>query len=680
MGYKPTLKDLDELDQSSSAKFRPSARDFAEIDNTGWSIPDPSQTAIGKDLSSAGLGVLQLGADTVGGAVNLGLKGLASLFPNSLNIPTPQLPKAPFASMAPNKGIATGAELLSSLMVPFGQVNKLSQMYKGSQQLMKLGAKMGDSALTGAGISALYGASDPNKSALASAAAGGTLGAVLPLLAPSSLKILGAEGAAGGAEAYRKMLTRKADDSPYVFNTPEQAKKYSELLGDQKTNVAELANHAAGQKLYTDYLGAIPFTGVRDAEAKIVNNAAAHANDIVNKLKGDLSPAEMPKAIIKHVKDNHDAASAMTRELYERTWNKADEAGVKLSNRNNFKAAVEKELGDIEKGANKGLKKSDLNYIKSLSDKLTKATQLNPSYASPYKSYTPKIMDLREAHNIRSNLGDMAADAFKANDSTKSKIYTNLKKALDQDMQESISQSGNKDVIDHYRQANGFYQNELLPYKDNGIQNLIKNSKNQKLVYNEILNSKNLKVLNDLPQEVRNLVAYGKMAPATVKELDEVVASPARLNQEYQKLLKNDPAALNAVLTPQHHQDFEKLNALVNASRKAELAINKPPTGYNNTDVIVKALVGGALKGAAPLSIPLGNLLAKTLTSNELRNAFLNRKPVNPNALLEELIPQVMKRERTIQGKGQKATTTSLSPQYKNALYYLINNINGTQP
>lgn len=528
------------------------------------------------------------------------------------------------AFILPQLGIAKAAEALPLLSKSSSGISKVLNSIMGN-------------AGEGAAYATLAAAGNPNSNMREAATSGAEIGAGLTAGA-HALK-LPASGIGALVNMYKNRLTKKAAAEPSLRRSPEQAGALSAKLGDQPVNIGELVDDKGAQTFYTDVLGNIPFSGVKAQEGQLVNNSVGKANDVINGLKGRSAPEDIPSSLIDAIARKKNEKKKIAGDLYSETWALADKAKVALKNKDNFKKVTEEILHNEKEGLTKGLDDKDIKYIQSLKNQIVNAKELNPSYYRPYNSYTPKEMSLRHAHNIRSNLGDEAATSY-GKDDTRAKVFTALKKALDEDMQASISQSNNKSVIDNYRKANQYFGKEYMPYKGLDLNNLIQNKKDENLVIGNLLNSKNKKILEDMPQALKNLITYSKLGKGEKLEGGENFASPGRINQLAQNI---QPSTAKRLLTPEQRKQLVELNALASTSKKAELSRNKPPTGYKNMPEAVMAGLAGILGKSAVLTAPIANKFAKVMTSKALRDAYINRSTVDKEQLMKEMFPTLSK-------------------------------------
>lgn len=526
-----------------------------------------------------------------------------------------------FAGKTDHEFAAGAGDILGSMVAPGLGVAKLAQKATAIPKMLR-------SIVGGAGEGAGWGAlssisntsenSDIQDGATAGAGWGAGLAALLH--APSA-----ATSAAGSyAERYRKKLTKDADKYPYIYNTPEAAEKLSSRLGDIPANIGTIAGNNKAKDFYSDALGSIPFSGISAREDFVRNKAREKAANLLNELKGGAEPEDIPKTLLSHISSVKKEKKAIVKNKYDTTFDIAEQSGVNFDKPENFKNAVSDILESQKNGGAKEIDSKDIKYIKSLRRKLT----MQPS-------------TLRAAHNTRSDIGDAAYDSM-GSSATTSAAYNRLKDAIDSDMRDAINRSGNKDIINLYQDATKFFKEEYVPYRGKKIDNLMQNKTDQKemIIANALLDTQNKKIFENLPRELKNLVAYVKLGKGKHLENGETVVSPARTSNIAQSI---EPSIRKRLFTDQQQMDFDDLNAAVTAAKKAEVSANKPPTGKVLEGNMIKALIVAGLKAGAFIPLSVANKLEKAMTSKALINAYATRKPVDKEKFAKEVFPLASK-------------------------------------
>ena len=227
------------------------------------------------------------------------------------------------------------------------------------------------------------------------------------------------------------------------------------------------------------------------------------------------------------------------------------------------------------------------------------------------------------------------------------KQLSDLSRALKDDIWSSIKATGNKDLEGALTDAEKYYVNEFKPYLSKDIYKHVNGQSDPDTIVQAFImtprtadrNIKLTKLVDKLPPEKRNLVAYEYFTRAADKDgkLD-----PAQLNtliknlgeRQFETLIP-DPAIRKSI------KDYSRLYSLNKNSVKA---MENPMTGQQVPDIlgllapVASAAVGGGLGGMGGLtsglmgagigmfgSRALGSMATKALTSEKIREALVNQ-------------------------------------------------------
>lgn len=236
----------------------------------------------------------------------------------------------------------------------------------------------------------------------------------------------------------------------------------------------------------------------------------------------------------------------------------------------------------------------------------------------------PKYSQLRE---FRTDLNDLIRqgtsnqEALVGNRAVNG--YKQLLRSVEQDMKLFTKQNFKLDMLE--QKADHFYKNNVVPYKNKNITNII-NNEAPDTILNQIFNSKSedkaLNVINRLDEKGRQAIKYGLFQDALDKATNQTTGdkSPAKIAGYIEKYRK----PINALGgdTPKEFRGYAKILRHV---QRAGQFTEDPPTGNR---AIGAGLLGGTLGSGNILltaKILAGSQALKFLTTTKAGKALLLR-------------------------------------------------------
>ena len=349
----------------------------------------------------------------------------------------------------------------------------------------------------------------------------------------------------------------------------------------------------------------------------------------LNDLLGNQSPYNIPGQVSKEVSTSFGKVGAEKTRLYNKFSDLSESIGATLSPTNFSKKS--NEVSDALK--ENFFIKNDKEIQKILSD-----VNKNGSMSIP------------EATLLKGKFNQYAAEMKQSptpEGRFMAKQLSDLSRALKDDIWSSIKATGNKDLEGALTDAEKYYVNEFKPYLSKDIYKHVNGQSDPDTIVQAFImtprtadrNIKLTKLVDKLPPEKRNLVAYEYFTRAADKDgkLD-----PAQLNtliknlgeRQFETLIP-DPAIRKSI------KDYSRLYSLNKNSVKA---MENPMTGQQVPDIlgllapVASAAVGGGLGGMGGLtsglmgagigmfgSRALGSMATKALTSEKIREALVNQ-------------------------------------------------------
>lgn len=588
-----------------------------------------------KAFTSFGLGVGQGFHDLGKGAANLAIKGV-----NKLGANIQPFERSRIAEQAPYPGFALAGEIASGLGVPLPGVGTLGKLSAGAGAFTKLGARAADAAATGAYMNPLYAAADPNanlgKNALTGALLGGTLGGALGL--PAALIEHKVNRLAEGAYKGGALTPQQAGEA-YQSIKP--------IIGASKIDLGSLINDPAlSKKYHQDLKGTLGAGGqVENVQRDLIGKANQEAYDIIERLRGKHLPNNIPDELVNKVSSIKRDYSKKAGDMFKGLMKDAQEAGIQL---NNFPSA-EKYARQVLKEEKNVLASGVKGEIRKVLDKLV--IDKNTPNPIQNKSTLNEKRNFKSAHFSHSNLGKLGDELAAKQEYRAASIANELQAKIRNDIENAIKNSKNKDLYKKWSDAREFFKENVVPFREKSITKILEGQSEPRKLAKELLLNKNKSIIPKLDQDTKNLVNYEQFS-----DLLKGIGSGNKdiavhdLLRRYNSLENKNATKL---LTPDIQQRFKNLSTLNSGLKEARLNQNVPPTGMRNVlktagikDLLTYGGIGAAVNpwlGAGSGALKLGKNAAeqKLLTSDMLRNAYINQSAGNPErqrALAEAMI------------------------------------------
>lgn len=497
-------------------------------------------------------------------------------------------------------------------------------------------------------------------------------------------------------EGVTKGLQKISRPGAFLPSSPlsnEELQEAARKTAGTETSLGNVIENPFLKQQFENVLSNTPLSGANQAMQRTANLITERGENLLNDLKGGYEDVDVGNAL----KDALVKASTEARDLKNEKFQKLNEAAAKegiKTERPNLRKAASEILGRID--SDKDLKQfsnsslvsllkelSQKSYLKGQSTAQKTATLKTPGeqYVSPFtgeKNFTPPEYEglarktkgssdaprvdvitgkplsdkfsLQKTDFLRGELGDLAHDAYLSNNTALSKVYTELKKAADKDINQSIESSNNPELIDLRNDAMDFYKKHYAPFEDPDIMKFTRRGGDTDLLVNAFLKNSRLsdrskilsKLTSKLTDEERKLLAYsyfskaitdGKLNPLKLKTLYK------NLGEKQRKALLGEGDEINQLrdYTDLIEKNTEPLNIMFN-----------PPTGKRGLSQmpwlpVMGSAIGSLMTGSLP-----GGLAAAVLPG-------LAAKPLvkllsNPNSrekLIQKMIKSREKQERT---------------------------------
>lgn len=624
MAYTPTYEDIAEINNAApkavTASYQPSYQDVADIMNAP-SSSSYSNNSPGVLRNFMG-GVAKEGQNILNNPIGRFLTPMGQVFKN---VPT---------GGNPNSIAYQGGQLATDLAVPAPDVNIIG----AAARVPRLLRTLGNAAAQGA----TYGALTANPGNFGSSVAAGALGG-------AGANLVGNIGRVATNNLIFKPLANAAAKNVGDIKSPQEVAAINKLIGNAPVNFGEVVGSPALANTAYNVGGLIPFN-------TRVSKAVGYVNKNANNLFGDLGdksiPQLVPYEIAAHVKNNANANHLAAKALFNNVQD--------IANRNNVQVELPNFLNGVKNvqddlGTN-WMNTPEGSHISGVLNQLT--DKLNGSTSVPFQA----------AHFANSKLLDKIRDYQSAGNYNGARLANMVRAGLQQDLDNAANNT--PELGDAYKDAKNYFKTNVVPYRQGQITNIINGQSDLKNLPNTLLNTKNSKILDDLPQPTKNLIMYQKaLDNADTNAEGNPIITPVKLKGAFNNLTDDQVSRL---LTPDTIQRFNALGELNKATAEARGRYRTPQTGARTANLLKLLTEGGALSGAAYFAglphVAAGTGLAALGARTILKNAY---DPAIRRAYAAGGLPYKA-------GIGKNALTKTAGKGGILALQQLANQLNGS--
>lgn len=616
---------------------------------------------------SLGLGSLQGLGDVGASILNFPIEGAEKLSGRQLpHVPHPKLQQY-YPEGAAGKVGSTIGEVLGGFAVPGGAFGKALKYAPEAKGLLKTLARMG----IGAGEGALTGAAVSEGNRGQGALIGGGLGA----------------GAQGVSKAYKSAREFSPWDKFKSELSPEELTRNLKLAEGTETGLGNIIESPWLQRLHENVLPHVIGSGAEKTMLKNASKISEKGESLLSKARGGEEVSENYGQKIKAaLQEAHQKVEQEKNANFNKVNELAEKSGIGTQ-RKHLRSEAESILKQIKSDPDlaKFTNSSDIKLIEDIarpgkkvaesegkgSTRTFEQANEQPNYHGPIdigtgnpsesilnkSSYsvtrpTPTSggrinvitgKPIEEPHNyslkntdiLRSKIGENAYEAHVKGEKPKASIYSRLKKALEQDVDEAIESSSNKELKEARKSAMEHYKTEFAPFKDKDITKFIKEGGDPDLILSHFLKTGTndramlLQKLSLKTKSPANILAHAYLSPAYKNgQLD-----PIKLSALYHKLGPNQRKELFGLRFNEQLKDYTDL---VHKNREAFGLMFNPKTGARLGHI---GSVAGAV-GSGAHAIP--GLIA-TGVAGKLANKALT-SPVYRKKIVEAIIKKKQKK------------------------------------
>lgn len=413
-------------------------------------------------------------------------------------------------------------------------------------------------------------------------------------------------GIAGGATSGLGSLISKFLPSSYIKSnlSPEEIAENVRIAGDTKTGLGDILDSPRlKQKLENKY-GRNPIAAESYDEAThdVATQIVKRGNSILGKYLGNTNPLEVDKKIGEALLNAEEKQKQIKNKLYK----SAEERASKLD----FTVNTNRFLNIVKKYKNIVNDESFLKYdpeTKSLISRLSSyESNLNPSQKegkiilsngkNNLIDIPAKKLRLKESNILAGRLSELSSEykqSIVSEDRRLAKIFGKLSNSLKNDITTSVSESGDKKLIDSFKIAEENYKKVYSRFLDKDIYKFTHGGKSPEILVRDFISTgsttdqadKLNKLMSKLDPETQNLLKHSFLSRALEGTEDARSINPNRLSNLLS--YKNLGQKQKNVLFPekQERKELEDYTKLVKMNPEALSRMYNPKTGYRNSGI-----------------------------------------------------------------------------------------------
>lgn len=412
--------------------------------------------------------------------------------------------------------------------------------------------------------------------------------------------------------------------------TPAQLQANLEAAQGTSTGLGDVVGSPGLKRLYENVLPRVPGSGADTAMQGTATQLVKQGESHLDQLGQGLPGGDMGSILQDALKKASREATQEKNANFQNVNDLADKSGIVVP-RNQFKAKAQSLLDEIDQSPE--LKR-----------------ELSPDLLQDLQTYA-KFDDgnnLRLSNIFKGKLNDKANDLYMNGKKYEYGLVKEMRDALGQDIEKSISSSKNPALKSAYDKAMTEYGSKYKPFEDPDITKFTREGGDPDLILSHFLkggaNDRGTllaKVTSKLPPEARNLPAYMHLS----KALEEGQLNPMKLRTLYKNLGQKQKETL--IPDSSMRKSLDKYTKAVGMNTEAFQTMFNPKTGQRMSDLIPGmgamagySMMGGGLPGlvggAAGMVLPgmLGkgavNLMTNPSVRDALVKAIIKAKSKNP--------------------------------------------------
>lgn len=397
--------------------------------------------------------------------------------------------------------------------------------------------------------------------------------------------------------------------------TPEELQANLEATQGTNTGIGDVIGSPALKQTLENEFSDMPFSGTKQT----MQSTAKQIQEQADKIASDLKLNEANKFDLHQaLKDASIKAKNQKDAKFDAVNQAADKLNIKVG-RDNFSKVASDELAEI-------------NASPELQEELPKDVISSlQRYSDNKEGNTLKRTDL-----FRGVLGDKANEYFRAGKDNLAGVMSRLKKALVDDRESAIKDSGNPTLKAMNDDAHKFYKENYAPFKHPDIKKFTKEGGDSDLLLPHFLkkgeNDRSV-LLSRLTNQLNTGLSQNQNLPSRLylsKAMEGGKADPRKLAKLYNDLGENQKETL--IPDSNLRKRLENYTRLVGLNSEPLDLMRNPKTGFRGVQSAVHTLLGiGGYGMGGPLGAAAGVIapglamrpVVKSLTSPSLRESLV---------------------------------------------------------
>lgn len=421
----------------------------------------------------------------------------------------------------------------------------------------------------------------------------------------------------------------------------ERLQQNLEAARGTETNLGRVIENPSLARTYENQLFNQKFSGVPAQLQKVGQQVQTKAQDLMSKIRGNVEFDNAGDYLLQGIKTAEKDVQKQKEALFKKYNDLVEKQGV-TTNRQNLRDRAQDLLDKIEQDPDLAAFRDPADL--KLLQRITKPSEKNE-------------FSIKETDFLLHELGKLSSDAFKKGDSVKSGIYTDLRNALEDDIEQATD---NEDIHKARTEARDFYRREVVPFMDKDITRFTRGNADPDTLLpffvrrNQLHERPNLarKLMSKMDENGQRVVQYTWLSSAFN---EDGTINPSKLRNLWTKLGPQQKEAIfpNKLI----RKEFDNFARLVEMNPQAMQVMFNPPTGQKLADALESlkgsgkaAAVGGALFGYPGALV--GGVTGSLLPGLASR---LITKPLTSETTRTKLVEKIMKEaKRAASGEKTK--------------------------